>query len=78
MTGMPAATMSPDGLQSFTAAFQLDGVHAGLLQEATGIAQGILGRGLVGHERHIAHQQSVSRTARHSFAVMQHILHGNG
>ena len=69
--------MAADSLQPLAPAFQLDGVHAGFLQETPGIPHGFDRRGLVGHKGHVANQQGVLRPASHSFAVVQHILHGD-
>ncbi len=38
--------------------FELDDVGKALADEATGVAHGVIGRGLVGHEGHVAHDQS--------------------
>src|SRR5438067_1213403 len=67
----------PRDLDHRPSPFQLDGVHAGLLDEAPGAGDGLLRGHLVGHERKIAHEESLARAARNSFGVDQHVVQGH-
>ena len=56
-------------------ALQLDGVHAAFLDESPGAFDRLLGRRVIRHERHIAHQQGLARATRDRLGVMDHLVH---
>ena len=67
-----------DGAGHRPPAFQLDGIHAGFLQKAPGIAHRLAGGGLVRHERHVADEVRGLGAARHGLGVVEHVFHGHG
>jgi hypothetical protein len=56
-------------------AFELDRVRTSLFEEPPGVADPVLDGGVIGHERHVAHDQGVRRAAGHRPGVVQHLLH---
>ena len=69
------ANYGVDGIQSFPPTFQLDCVHASLLEEAPGIADGLFRGNLIGHERQVADQQGRQGTASDRPAMVKHLFH---
>src|ERR1700682_532493 len=58
-----------------TATLHLHRGNAGLLQEATGIPDRVLGRGVVGHEGHVADHQRIGRPADGGTGMTDHVVH---
>ena len=58
------------------AAFQLDCLGAGFLDEAGGIGQRLLGADVVGHKRHIPDHHRPLGAPDHRFGMVQHLLQG--
>ena len=75
---MPVLTMRRMVSARSLPAFELDGVHAGFLEETPGVFDGLAGGDLVGHKRHVTDQQGVFGAAGDSFTVVEHIVHGDG
>ncbi len=70
-----------DGANRFLhrdAAFELDRLGAGFLEKAPGVAQRLVLADLIGHERHIADDQSALTPAHHQAGVVDHLVHGDG
>ena len=59
------------------AAFQLDGVAAGFGHEASGVADGGLDGGLVGHVGHVADHEGGGCAAADGLRVADHVVHGD-
>ena len=70
----PHLDQPPGQLDHPAATLQLDRVGSGL-QEVAGVADGVLGGGVIAHERHVTHHQGVLHPAAHRPGVMQHLLH---
>ena len=62
----------------FPAALKLDGMGPAFLHEPSGVADSVLHAYLEAQERHIAHEQGVTRSAGDAERVMHHIVHGHG
>ena len=75
---MPAEMMALIAADSIAPAFELDRIHAALLQKAARVSQGVGNGCLIRHKRHIAHQMCPRNAARHGAAVVQHFLHRYG
>ena len=60
------------------AAFQLDGLGPAFLDQPTGIAHGVGHGNLAAHEGHVADHQGRACAARHSRAMADHVLQGDG
>ena len=73
-TGMPAPVMLLDS----PAPFQFHCVCAGLLHDAPGIGQGLLGRNLIAHKGHVYHHEGLAAAPGHTAAIEDHLLQGNG
>src|SRR5450631_4340698 len=61
-------------LNDATAALQLDGVHATFLKEPAGAGDRLLDGDVIRHERHIAHEQSLSRTPGDRLGMVDHFV----
>ena len=59
------------------AALELDGVDAGLLEEAAGVAHGVLVGDLVAAEGHVADDEASRGAAAHGLAVHDALVHGH-
>ena len=60
------------------AAFDLHSFCACIFDEAGRVGDGFSGRGVVGAEGHVGHQQCVADRATDRARVVQHLLHGDG
>lgn len=76
-TGMPAPVMARICSCS-PAPFQFHCVCAGLLHDAPGIGQGLLGRNLIAHKGHVYHHEGLAAAPGHTAAIEDHLLQGNG
>lgn len=65
-------------LGAVPAALELDCVAAGLLDEAEGVAEGLVGAGLVAPKGHVTDDEARRRTAPHRLAVVYHVVHRHG
>ena len=63
------------GLGHARTALELDGVGAPLLHQPAGVQHGLLGAGLVAHERHVPHDHRAGLRARDGARVVQHVVH---
>ena len=75
---MWAHTGMPDLLLDSPAPFQFHCVCAGLLHDAPGIGQGLLGRNLIAHKGHVYHHEGLAAAPGHTAAIEDHLLQGNG
>ena len=67
-----------DGGSHVDAALQLDAVAQGLLGEAVGGLDGLLGAHVVGAEGHVADDEGVGSALDHGLDVVDHVIHGHG
>ena len=67
-----------DGGSHVDAALQLDAVAQGLLGEAVGGLDGLLGAHVVGAEGHVADDEGVGSALDHGLDVVDHVVHGHG
>jgi hypothetical protein len=67
----------PDLGRHTHAAFELDSVAAGFLEEPAGVFHGLFDRALVRHEGHIAHDKRVGRPTAHSLGMADALVHGH-
>ena len=74
ITGISAATIALDRRGHRHAALELHRVRAALLHAAHRVAQRLLGRDLVGPERHVGDHQRALRRARHEARVVDHLV----
>ena len=60
------------------AAFELDGLRAGLLHDAARVAQGFLGTDLEREERHVHDDEAAMHAAAHGSGVPDHVIECDG
>ena len=78
MTGMSAPTMAATASARPDAAFELDRVGAGLLDQPARVYQRLLRADLVAHERHVGNEQTAADAASHHPGVINHFIEGDG
>ena len=59
-------------------AFDLDGLRAGLLDEADGVGQARANRAVVAAKGHIGHHKGAARCPANRARVVEHLLHRDG
>ena len=75
---MPAPTIDDDAGQGRACALELDGVRAGLLDEADRVLQCLGVRDLERAERHVGDHERPPRAARHRARQHDHLVHRRG
>ena len=70
---MPTSTMRRTAPDDRQAALDLDRRGAGL-QQAAGVAHRLLDAHLIGHERHVGHDERARGAAGHRARVVQHVV----
>jgi hypothetical protein len=60
------------------AAFDLDGLGAGLLDEAEGVAGGVAQGGVVGAVGHVGDEEGAAEAAGDGAGVVEHLVEGDG